>query len=262
MIEGVWDNYDSSTGTIQRSLCSVVGLLTDGVRALPLDHKLWISKELMLDQYKTKLKLAQELITEIKNHFTVHMVLMDGLYATKEMIKYLIEQDMRFEMRFHSNRKIELEGRSVLVPIKDYFHDQLKPRMNSRTIKGLWGGMNLFFTAVRRICKNGKETIIYQVSNYQARSSQHVKVYSKRWKIEKFFRTAKQDLGLNDCQARGLSAQYNHIKEVFYAYGLAQYIQHKYALNNVESAIDLIRHKWRSNSTASLNDLDQIFRIH
>ena len=43
-IEGTSDNYSSSDGATHRSHCSVVAMLTDGVTAIPVDQRIWTSK--------------------------------------------------------------------------------------------------------------------------------------------------------------------------------------------------------------------------
>jgi hypothetical protein len=65
--------------------------------------------------------------------------------------------------------------------------------------------------------------------------------YGYRWKIKKFFRSAKQKLGLNDCMARNREAQENHIMNVFLAYAFAQAERIKLRLKNVEMAIKSLK---------------------
>ena len=48
-----------------------------------------------------------------------------------------------------------------------------------------------------------------------------VKLYRIRWKIEMFHRTAKQYLGLSDCQMRNIESQLQHVLNVMLAYAKA-----------------------------------------
>jgi hypothetical protein len=57
-IEGACDNYDTSNVQIVRSLCSVVAMISDGKRAMPIDQDLWISYDLVQNKYKTKVQIA------------------------------------------------------------------------------------------------------------------------------------------------------------------------------------------------------------
>ncbi len=65
-IEGACDNYDTSNGTIVRSLCSVVTMISGGKRSIPIDQDLWISHDLIQNKYKTKVQIALEIISRVK----------------------------------------------------------------------------------------------------------------------------------------------------------------------------------------------------
>jgi Transposase DDE domain len=238
-IEGTSDNYYSGDGVTYRSICSITAMITDGTIAIPIDQSIWTSHEVDPVNYMKKASLAQELITRIQMHEKIDIVIMDGLYATKEMIKWLNESKISFEMRFHSNRVVEVKGGRY--QIKECPLLKLKGRRTERTIRASWHGINLYFTAVKRLLKKGKFITVFQVSNYKASARNHIRLYGYRWNIEKFFRTAKQHLGLNDCQSRKIGKQKNHILNVFVAYTIAQFECVKRKYKNVETAIKSIK---------------------
>ncbi len=167
------------------------------------------------------------------------MVLADGLYAIVDMLKGLIDQGIRFEMRLHANRVVK-DG-DFKGQVKKHPKLKLSGKRPMRTIKAEWYGMNIYITAFRRVTKYGRVIITYQVSNYKSSARQHVRAYEFRWNIEKFFRTAKQRLGLNDCQSRKKTLQENHLLNVFFAYAFLQYERKKNRLKNVESAMKSIK---------------------
>jgi hypothetical protein len=61
-IEEDCNNYDTSNSQIIRSLCSVVAMLSDGKRTIPIDQDLCISHDLVQNKYKTKVQMALEII--------------------------------------------------------------------------------------------------------------------------------------------------------------------------------------------------------
>jgi hypothetical protein len=246
LIPGTCDNYNSSDHKSYRSLCTVVALITDGETVIPIDKELWISKEFGTGAYATKWQLAQRLLSRLRNELTFYMLLADGLYAVYAFLNWLTSQDIKFEMRFHSNRVIDDHGFSCQIKKSPKFVMSGKRPM--RTIRAKWYGTSFYFTALRRVAKTGKITIIYQISNYKASAREHTQAYRYRWNIEKFFRTAKQKLGLNDCQARRIELQENHILNVFFIYALLQVERKQARLKNVESAIKQL----------NLYDFDQI----
>lgn len=238
-IEGACDNYSSADRKSYRSLCSVVAMLTDGVIAIPITQALWLSSEFSKVNHKTKWQLAQGLIFQLKGLVNLYMVLADGLYAVENFMHWLIEQGIRFEMRFHANRVVEIDDEQAQIRKSSKF--KLSGKTSKRTRRGKWKNMDLFFTGFRRITKVGTIIITYQVSNYKASAREHTQNYGYRWNIEKFFRTAKQKLGLNDCQSRKRETQEKHIMTVFLTYALVQLERQKNRLKNAEAAIKQLK---------------------
>ena len=238
-IPGTSDNYDSADRKSYRSLCSVVAMITDGHIAIPIDQAIWTALEFATDTYKKKWEIAQQLIERIHKKISLYMVLADGLYAVVELLEWLITQNIRFEMRFHANRVIKCD--QFKGQIKYYEKLKLSGTRPMRTIRAGWYGMKLHFTAFRRVTKYGRIIITYQISNHKCSAREHVHSYEYRWHIEKFFRTAKQHLGLNDCQSRKIDLHEKHILNVFFTYALLQYERTKNRFKNVESAIKSIK---------------------
>ena len=118
---------------------------------------------------------------------------------------------------------------------------QPKGRQMSRTIAAIWHDMPLFITAQRRLDRHGKETIVYLASTYKAKPRKHVANYRKRWLIEKFFRTAKQHLGLRDCFSRKITIQLCHIAGVFIGYSILQIVRKKLKHKTPEESIRHLR---------------------
>lgn len=259
LIEGTSDNYDSASGSTFRSLCSIVVMLTDGKYAIPIDHAIWTSKEFIdKTEYKTKVELAKSLISNALDKINISVVIMDGLYATIDLISWMSSKKINFEMRFHANRVIIPENSEIKysIKIKDYLKLIMKDKQKHRTIKAYWKEQSLYFTAVKRVTKKGNELIIFQVSNYLTTPRNHVKIYGFRWNIEKFFRTSKQYLGLCESQSRKKIIQVNHITHVFLSYAILQATRKYHGFKNVERALAHLKKKKLipSNYLKSLDD--------
>jgi DDE superfamily endonuclease len=166
VIQGACDNYDASNGQTYRSLCSITAVLTDGKTVIPVDQALWISAEFAQGAHKKKWEVAHELIAKIRAEILIYMLIADGLYATENMLKNCLRLGIFFEMRFHSNRVVEYKGNEV--PIRELKDLELKGRRYARTKPGIWKGMSLYFTSVKRTSKTGRITIVYQVSTFKA----------------------------------------------------------------------------------------------
>jgi hypothetical protein len=240
VIPGTSDNHDSSDHKTYRSLCCIAAVITDGEISIPVDQLIWTSEEFAKAAYQKKCELAQQLIEKITAEIKIYMILADGLYATTSMLKWLIDRNIRFEMRFHANRVINDKG--IQSQIRQNKRLKLSGKRPKRTIKAHWYGIDYYFTAHRRVTKYGKITVVYQVSNYKASAAEHVRAYTYRWNIEKFLRTAKQKLGFGDCQSRKEDRQKKHILSVFFMYALLQMERKKMKLKNVESVIKSLKH--------------------
>jgi len=238
-IEGTCDNYSTITGKCERSLCSVVAMLTDGEIAIPIDQDLWISQEFINGEKRTKTMIAKELIEKIVMLTPIHCVLIDGLYTTESLMAWLIEKNIRFDGRYHSNRRVETKNECTQVKKLKVLRVSGKSPIRSTKIK--WKKLRLYVIALFRRNAVGRNIITYYVSNYKAPKKQHVFAYSIRWNIEKFFRTAKQKLGLKDCMVRNKDGQKKHITNVFFAYALLQFEKTRRKLKNVEVLIKSIK---------------------
>lgn len=238
-IEGACDNYSTATGKSERSLCSVVAMLTDGEIAIPIDQLLWVSKEFIDGEKQTKSMIAKELIEKITVLTPIYGVLMDGLYTTESLMSWLIQKNIRFDGRYHANRKVENKGE--IAQVRDLKSLKVSGKKPIKSTVVRWKKLRLHVISLFRRNAAGREIITYYVSNYKAPKKEHVYAYGIRWNIEKFFRTAKQKLGLNDCMVRNREGQEKHIANVFFAYALLQIEKFRYKLKNVETLINSIK---------------------
>jgi hypothetical protein len=214
-IEGVQMHYSPGKRIHVKAHCIVVIALSDGVTTIPVTFKLYMAK----GNYK-KTDLLIQLLSELREQIEIDMVLADGHYSTVKMLTWLVENNMNFEMRIHSNRKVTRRGEECQVRLLK----NLKPKgkRSCRSIMVVWYGLNLHLTAIKNVKKDGSVMFKYQISNYKASANEHMMAYKKRWPIEKFFRTAKQNLGLQDCVMRKFSDHKLHIMNVFYVYMILQ----------------------------------------
>jgi len=176
------------------------------------------------------------------------------------MLRWLEEKNINYEMRFHSNRLIQIKAEGKPVKVRDCEALKLTNKRRAKTVKVLWDGIIIYVTAVKRINKKGISSIVYQVSNAKLSAREHVQLYNYRWNIEVFFRTAKQSLGLTECQSRKSLLQSNHIYNVFFAYIILQFERRKQHFKNPECALRQIKRKSYASLISYLSSLDQIFQ--
>ena len=247
-IEGTGFFFDTKIGRRIIAFRAIFGMISDGRHTIPIDVDYLFSKEVAeaLENPKSKNQIAIALITLAKELFpnTKIIVLADGLYANIEMLRWCKDNNIAAEMRMHSNRKVLYGGEKWNIKeLSKQKGIQPKGRKMARTITVIWHKMSLELTIVRRIDKNNDEAIVFQIATYKATPYEHVEHYKKRWGIEKFFRTAKQELGLEQCFARSFQTQKNHAAAVCTAYTLAQLEMKKHKLKTPEDALRRLKRK-------------------
>src|SRR5215204_2615526 len=102
-------------------------------------------------------------------------------------------------------------------------------------------------------------SIVFLVSNFLASSKEYVRIYKLRWGIEMFHRTAKQSLGLKDCQSTNLDMQKVRIYNLFYLYAFLQHHKKLQKASSVESVIRSLQVLKSEELMVALVAFDQIF---
>ena len=242
-MEGSGYFFDSKLGRRIMAYRLMVGMATDGHYAFPIAGDFLFSKELFKDAKKMKFNLFKKIVLLAYELYPDKKIIIvaDGAFPTIETLTWLVQNNIRFEMRLAKNRVIDWKGKKIKV--RDIKKLYPKGRQMSRTIQAQWHNLNVFISAERRIDKHGEETFVYQIANYEALPNEHVKTYKRRWPIEKFIRTSKQYLGLQECFSTKIETQKNHVASVFLAYAIAQLEMKKRKLKTPEEAIRALKKK-------------------
>lgn len=241
-IEGTDGVFDTKIGKMLTGFNLFAAGLSDGKNMLPFFGE-FAEKKDSANQKMTVVSLLKKAILRAKELFpnTRIIVVADGAFATVENLKWCVQNNVYYEGRIAKNRAVYYQGeRKIVKEIED-----LVPKGNqmARTIQVSWYNLLLYITAERRRDKNNVETIVYQVSTFKAKPMEHVLIYKKRWKIEEFFRTIKQKLGLQDCASTKKDTQLKHVHSVFLAYSLAVLEKKSKNFSTVEDAIRALDRK-------------------
>ncbi|HWY33741.1 MAG TPA: transposase, partial [Nitrosopumilaceae archaeon] len=194
-IEGTDKFFDTLIGRKIMSYKLLTGSITNGQYTIPLRFEFVPSKDMLATAAEFKEELVKKMILEVLKIFPDKTIIVaaDGAFATKKLLKWVLDNGIKMEVRMHANRVIEYNGEKV--QIRQITNLLPKGRHMARTIKAVWHDLALNITAERRIDKHGEESIVYQAATYDAPPSKHVANYKKRWPSEKLYRTSKQHLG-------------------------------------------------------------------
>ena len=253
--------FDTKTYRMIPAYRLMAAMISDGKYTIPISCKFMFAKDVLskADPVTSKLELVQLFVALTQKLFPGKKIILvaDGLFATKEILQWSFKEGINCEMRMHSNRVVFHNGKkSNLSSIASL---KLSGRRMARTVNVLWHDIPLNVTAEKRIDKHGNESIVYLVSTYKAKPSEHVKNYKKRWPIEKVFRTTKQYLGLQECFSTKMQTQFDHVCNVFLTYALVQCEMKKKGFNTPEDCIKALKRKKYQNILHRFSRLDQIF---
>lgn len=252
-IEGVAYNWSSTHSDTIKGLSIVVAVITNGKITIPITFKTWYSLKDFPDKHKTRIELAQGLMLEIHNKVSGIMFLMDGAFSSEGMLSFCLKHKMMYCMRFHSNKKVIINGKEAQLRK----HDDIKmsSRKKGRLVEGYYKELKVFIVVFKRKEKSGKIKLIYLVTSEIGSPKKLINTYKKRWAIEKVFRTAKQHLGLKDCQARSAAKQEVHIFAVLVIYAFLEIQKINHRARNPEQ----ILHKMRRSQSSQLHDQFETF---
>ena len=234
--EGVGYLWDSSSGRSVAGLGMSTFMLTNGTINLPVCCSPYLPKSVAGPDALTKTQIAALEIIRLKSLFNIKRVLTDAHYSTKEFVQFLHENNISYCMKIALNKKVKI-GQNI-----GQLRHLLKPIKNTRTAcrAGFFNAIPCFFYFVKY-----DEKVLYYISNDQINRKEIASIYKRRWKIEKFHRTAKQLLGFKDCQSRSHKKQLVHVLYVMQTYAYAEIKRVELGYEKIEDFINVERRKKR-----------------
>jgi hypothetical protein len=257
-IPGVTYDYDGVSKRTAKGFSPGFVFWSNGQITIPFDFTLWHRKKDAGDLYKKKTDLTKELILLAReNDIPFTEVKLDGAFASIEMLKFLIQEQIHFTIRIPSNRVISTEKHTAQLAE----HVELKLSRNQRykTIYACYKGVFCYFTAHKRNGKNGTKEVVFIVSDLERLAKKHVEAYDERWPGEKYFRTGKQHLGLSQCQSTDAEKQRLHICLVMVSYAVLGLKRIDKRENSIEKVLHPIRRQKSAKELLAYLDLEETF---
>jgi hypothetical protein len=205
---------------------------------VPLHYLLYRKEEdVPQGTFQSKIDLAIQLIEKaVVSEIPFSCVVADNWYFCDKIIKYLVFVGKYWVFASKSNRKIYVNNlwmslREFAKTLKKEDFRQVTITKNSGKVISVWA-----FSKTVRMSKVGRVKIVisyldepfkgdpfFLVTNRKEWSAVKIlSTYAQRWPIETFYRDAKQNLGLENCELRLLKGIRRHWDLVFLAYTLLQ----------------------------------------
>lgn len=186
-----------------------------------------VSDKTKNEQYREMLRVC------VKNNIKFKYVLNDVWYASSENMMY-IKKEMKkdFLMPIKTNRKIALSETDKLngkyVTVNDL---ELK---EGATYKIYLEAVEFPLLLIKQIFKNddGSEGILYLVSSDLTLTYDKITtIYQKRWKVEEYHKSLKQNVSLCKSPTKRVRTQSNHIFASIYAFFKLEFLSIKAKVN-------------------------------
>lgn len=239
--------YDRTgcTKKVEKVLVPVYAAVIDKNVTIPLVLEFWVQEKIVgKKKYRSKIEIAQSLINAAKKMgIDFDFVALDGAFSYPTMFDfYKQNKSLKFSMRVAKSRKIKTKN-GVSEQLKN--HPALKLHRNERekTIRAKFDKDDkyYFFTAQKRLRRDGEWEVVYIVSNMSLAAKEQVAAYNLRLPIEPMIRTTKQKFGATQCQAVASSKQQAHIMAGFLAYAILSIEINDKQATSVDALVNKLR---------------------
>lgn len=189
-----------------------------------------VSKKIKRKSSVTKNEYFRKLINQAnKNQVIFQYVLADTWFSSKENMKYINNIGKKFVLGIKSNRLASLTKDGQRQQIKD-----LQFKENEKMIVFL-KDLSFSLALIKKIFKNEDNStgILYLVTNDLTLDADQIyETYQRRWFIEEFHKSIKQNASLAKSPTKTVRTQLNHIFASIIAYCKLEFIKFKTNLNH------------------------------
>ena len=245
-------HYSHAKGTVLKGINILSCMVRYGDFSVPIGYEV-IKKETIYCDIKTKQtrrnssvtknQLFQNLIAQaITNKVLFDYVLADNWFGSKANMVH-IHKDLQksFIIGIKSNRTLALSENDA----KNGRYQQVRAlELEEDVAHTVWlKGLDFPVRLLKKVFKNenGSTGILYLVSNDMLSSAERLyEVYQKRWRIEEYHKSIKQNASLTKSPTRTVKTQCNHIYASIIAYCKLELLKIKTHLNHFAIKYKLI----------------------
>lgn len=222
LIPHTYKFYDYSEKRFINAQCMVTLHYADRKTNYALDYRLYVKRG--EPGFKTKIELAMELVKEaISIGLPANTFVFDSWYLCKELVKFIESLGRSYIGACKSNLLVRWEG-GRYISLGEYVKNISKFKefeVNGKKLLVYTKKVHFKSIGDSRliISKRGKD-IICLATNRKDHVRHILSDYMLRWKVEDFYKDAKQHLGLDKCQVRDLDGIKKHWHLVFLAHSI------------------------------------------
>lgn len=262
-------HYDHAKGRTVKGINFLTALYTVDELSLPVNFRLVEKTEQYVDEKgkpkrrspTTKNEMMREMLAQcVQNQIPFRHVLTDLWFASADNMNYIkLDLDKEFIMALKSNRKVALCA-------QDKQHGRYQ-RLDSltlpeaRPIEIYLEQVPFALHLLRQVFTNGDGStgVRYLVtSDLTLSADQLASLYQKRWKVEEYHRSLKQNVSLTKSPTRTPTTQTNHFVAALWAFTKLELLKKRTKQNHYA----LKTHLYLSALQHAFNTLRSLHPIH
>ena len=263
-------HYSHAKGRLMKGINLLSCLIRYGDVALPVSFEIIKKEHRYIDDATnrerrksivTKNELFRGLIQQaVDNNVIFKYALADNWFSSKENMAFLhVDLKKYFIFGIKSNRTVATSAKDKLSgQFQQVRHLKLK---EGQSIKVYLKGLDFPVQLLKKVFKNenGSTGVLYLVTNDLTIDANHMyQVYQKRWRIEEYHKSIKQNSSLAKSPTRTVRTQSNHVFASIVAYVKLEKLKLKTHLNHFAMRYKLVMkanrlaYKELQNMTAKL----------
>ena len=217
--------YDHSVGKAVKGINLISALIHTSTSDIPVGFEVQAKDQLVVnqdkhgnDRFKRKARysinqLTRKLVKQVlKNVGCFDYVIGDRYFASKENLKFFNKHKIKFVLGICSNRLVAKSKSDAKVG--NYCRIDELELSDHESMKVYLKDINYSLVVTRQVFKNGDKPTgeIYLITNDLNLQSSHIEeIYQKRWNIETYHRSLKQNVSLAKSPTSVITTQLNHI---------------------------------------------------
>lgn len=263
-------HYSHAKGRCIKGVNILSCLVRYGDIALPIAYEL-VCKDVVFCDVATKQLKRQSSISKndmfrsiiertVINQVMFDYILADNWFGSKKNMEFIhYEMNKKFIIGVKSNRLIALTEQDRK---KGQYQNLNTLELKDGEKRIVWlKDISFSVALVKKIFKNedGSTGILYIVSNdLESSADQTYEIYQKRWRIEEYHKSIKQNASLEKSPTKVTRSQKNHIFAAIIAYCKLEFLRTKTSLNHFALKYKLLMRanriafleleKWRFNA--------------
>lgn len=236
-MEGAGWHYNASEGKSVWGHQLVTSHYVKQWLSIPLDFRMYVKEEQAGENFKTKLKLARELVEQaVRHEISFSCVVFDTWYFSVEFVDFLGGLGKDWVTRCKSNRIVISRGRRPIskwakgLPKKDFERVVLKRNDGSREayyacskdvrLKGFEKRVCVVVSYTKEKFEKREDPYFYCTNRLDWEVRRIMRAYAKRFEIDAFYKDAKQNLGLEEYELRKIGGIRRHFQMILIVHTL------------------------------------------